>query len=472
MNKKHLIALGVPDDIVDVALQTLNAITQRDRLRGKEIKKRIKKFLSAPEDYITDEDFGKLARVMLSKEEEQELPAEPVPYQTWGKDIDEAAHLQMEHACLIPHAVGGALMPDAHFGYGLPIGGVLAMENAIIPYAVGVDIACRMKLSILDLPPDTLKTQAETYREALEQGTVFGMGRSHRKPQYHEVLDKDWSITRVTRINKDKAYEQLGSSGSGNHFVEFGVLNFAVRNEELDLEAGTYAALLSHSGSRGAGAAVCNTYAGIAQQRLPARYKELGRLAWLELDSEAGQEYWKAMNLMGEYAAANHDIIHRNVIKIAGGKVIASVENHHNFAWKEWHNGKELIVHRKGATPAGEGVMGIIPGSMATPGYLVKGKGNKPSFHSASHGAGRSMSRKEARDTYRINQVKKQLATQGITVLNAGSDEVPYAYKNIHEVMEAQSDLVDVLGEFLPKIVMMAGDKEDTRTGRKSRSKG
>ena len=135
---------------------------------------------------------------------------------------------------------------------------------------------------------------------------------------------------------------------------------------------------------------------------MPKRYKDLGRLAWLDLDSEAGQEYWAAMNLMGDYAAANHAVIHRLVTKLLGAEIIAGVENHHNFAWKERHHGRELIVHRKGATPAGAGVLGVIPGSMADPAFVVRGLGNPQSLNSASHGAGRRMSRKKANDMFRF----------------------------------------------------------------------
>jgi tRNA-splicing ligase RtcB (3'-phosphate/5'-hydroxy nucleic acid ligase) len=220
---------------------------------------------------------------------------------------------------------------------------------------------------------------------------------------------------------------------------------------------------LSHSGSRGTGSSVCDTYSRIAQARLPKAFQELGRLGWLTLESEAGQEYWAAMNLMGEYAAANHEVIHRLVSKNVGARIISGVENHHNFAWKEVHNGEELIVHRKGATPAGEGVLGVIPGSMADPGFVVRGKGNVQSLLSASHGAGRRMSRTAARDKYNFRSVKNDLEQKGIRVLSAGADEVPYAYKNILDVMAAQSDLVEIVGRFDPKIVKMAdgGPAED-----------
>jgi tRNA-splicing ligase RtcB (3'-phosphate/5'-hydroxy nucleic acid ligase) len=164
------------------------------------------------------------------------------------------------------------------------------------------------------------------------------------------------------------------------------------------------------------------------------------------------------MNLMGDYAAANHDVIHRLVSKLLGAKIIAGVENHHNFAWKEFHNGKEVIVHRKGSTPAGEGVLGVIPGSMADPAFVVRGKGNKASLESASHGAGRQMSRRKAKEKFTWNATRRNLEKRGIHVLSAGADEVPGAYKPIEEVMLAQTDLVDIVGKFQPRIVKMCGD--------------
>jgi tRNA-splicing ligase RtcB len=195
--------------------------------------------------------------------------------------------------------------------------------------------------------------------------------------------------------------------------------------------------------------------------------KALTHLAWLSLDEADGQEYWAAMNLMGRYAAANHELIHRHIARKLGAHVILDIENHHNFAWKERHviNGeeRELIVHRKGATPAGPGVMGIIPGSMASPGFLVRGKGQPDSLHSASHGAGRVMSRSKALQSFTWSSVRKQLASAGVELLSAGLDEVPGVYKDIRTVMAAQTDLVEVLGQFQPKLVKMcpAGERAE-----------
>ena len=379
---------------------------------------------------------------------------EPAPWRRWGTDIEEQSLQQMRNACQLPVAVRGALMPDAHLGYGLPIGGVLATRNAVIPYAVGVDIACRMKMTVLDLPPKKLAGERDRLAKTLERETRFGIGAKFRDRRQHDVLDADWGVTEVTRRLKDKAWSQLGTSGSGNHFVEFGTLD--IEDSRAGLDPGQYIALLSHSGSRGTGASVANHYSKIAMALRSDLPKELRHLAWLDLDSDAGQEYWRAMSLMGEYAAANHACIHRSIARALRVKVLLDLENHHNFAWKEEHDGEELIVHRKGATPAGEGVLGIIPGSMATPTYIVRGKGSAASLDSSSHGAGRLMSRKKARVSFTWSAAKKLLEERGVQLLSAGLDEVPMVYKDIDDVMAAQSDLVEPLARFFPRIVKMA----------------
>lgn len=457
MNKKQLLTLGVPADCVASAVAGIQRAAKDKAWRAKDAKRNIGEILKHPDEYVENPYFATFAAELIA--ERNFVRPEPAAYRTWGAEgIDENSHAQMRQACSLPNAVAGALMPDAHLGYGLPIGGVLALDNAVCPYGVGVDIACRMKLSVLDLPPESLDDEGmyHVFRQALEAGTVFGAGRSHDVPQEHPVLDRDWTVTRVTREQKDKAWRQLGTSGSGNHFVEFGLLT--LDQPELGLEAGRYVALLSHSGSRGPGHAVCSLYSDIAADRLPKRFADLRHLAWLDLDTQEGQEYWAAMNLMGEYAAANHDVIHRLVSRLAGADVIAGVENHHNFAWKEMHFGRELIVHRKGATPAGAGVLGVIPGSMATPAYVVRGRGEPTSLDSAAHGAGRVMSRRAARDKFRFKAVQQDLAKKGVRVLSAGADEVPYVYKNIDEVMARQSDLVEAIARFDPKVVRMCDD--------------
>ncbi len=379
---------------------------------------------------------------------------QPAPWRQWGHDIDTASVDQMRRACELPISVRGALMPDAHLGYGLPIGGVLATRNAVIPYAVGVDIACRMKLSVWDRPPEDLDACPERLSQAIEHQTSFGIGASFDNRRRHRVMDEDWRITAVTDRSKNKAWSQLGTSGSGNHFVEFGVLELT--EPELGLDPGRYLALLSHSGSRGVGNLVARHYSELAMALHADLPKQHRHLSWLELDTEEGHDYWRAMELMGRYAAANHELIHHHIGLELGAEVIAGVENHHNFAWIEEHDGEEVVVHRKGATPAGRNVLGIIPGSMATTAFVVRGTGNEASLRSAAHGAGRRMSRTQAKKRYRWSDVAALLRERKVRLLSAGLDEIPMAYKNIDEVMAAQSDLVRPVGRFQPRLVKMA----------------
>jgi len=462
MTGKDLIKLGFkPGPAIGVALRLIDAA---EKLPGKgELKRQLKAVLHDPAGNTSHPLFAEVATTLI---EQANRPAfvereQPAPYQVWGENLDESALDQMRAAVRLPVAVAGALMPDAHLGYGLPIGGVLATDNSVIPYAVGVDIACRMKLSVFDLPADQMKRLNDTLIRALQRETKFGMGAEFSKPLQHDVLDEDWSVTGITKHLFDKARAQLGTSGSGNHFVEFGILS--LDKPDIGLEAGEYLALLSHSGSRGAGATVASHYSRLAMDLHPELPQNLRHLAWLDLNTEPGQEYWAAMNLMGKYAAANHALIHQRVARAIGAHVIAGIENHHNFAWKETHGGREVIVHRKGATPAGTNVLGVIPGSMAAPGFVVRGKGKPESLESASHGAGRQMSRTAAREKFRWAYVRPILEDAGVQLLSAGIDEVPGAYKDIHTVMAAQSDLVEIVARFDPRIVKMAdaGEKPE-----------
>lgn len=348
-------------------------------------------------------------------------------------------------------------MPDAHLGFGLPIGGVLATRNAVIPKAVGVDIACRMKMTVLDRDTSHLDRYRTQLIQTLERETRFGVGSRFDKPRDHAVLDDDWSDPVVKRV-QDRARKQLGSSGSGNHFVEFGLLT--IDDPRCGLEPGEYLALLSHSGSRGAGAYVAQHWSKLAKSLHPHLPKHLRELAWLDLQHEEGQRYWNAMQLMGRYAEANHDCIHRHILKTLGAESLLSLENHHNFAWLEEHGGEEVVVHRKGATPAGEGVLGVIPGSMTAPTHVVIGKGDTDSLCSSAHGAGRQMSRKKAKETYRKADLRNAVDEAGVHLISAGIDEAPMVYKDIGEVMAAQSDLVESIATFAPRIVRMAGSGE------------
>ncbi len=461
MNSKHLARLGVPPgEPTRAAL----AFISRFCLAGndkQQIPTAVEAVFQNPAAFVNDELRAEFARALIAVP--TTFTPGNAPWRQWGADLESQAIAQMARSCELPVSVAGALMPDAHVGYGLPIGGVLATDNAVIPYAVGVDIACRMKLTVLDWPVSALTERHEELVRAIEAETRFGVGATFQRRREHEVLDADWTVGKPTRSNRDRAWAQLGTSGSGNHFVEFGVLTIGL-DAGLPIPAGEYLALLSHSGSRGTGAAVCDHYSKLAMAMHPELPREYRQLAWFDLDSPEGQEYWSAMELMGRYAAANHELIHRHIARHLGAEVLVDIENHHNFAWKERHlvHGAErdVVVHRKGATPAHAGVLGIIPGSMATPGYVVRGKDGEGSLGSASHGAGRVMSRTKAVQTFDWTAVNPVLKERNVRLLSAGLDEVPGVYKDIRQVMAAQVDLVDVLAEFMPRLVKMAPSGE------------
>jgi tRNA-splicing ligase RtcB len=418
-----------------------------------------------PGQFLAEPLMAELAREcirLLPKEEQSDnLRESPLAYPIWGREaIDDGSLAQMDNAMRLPVSVAGALMPDAHIGYGLPIGGVLATDNAVIPYAVGVDIACRMRLSIYEVSPHLLGQKKGLFEDSLLEQTAFGMGAQWkgRDRAEHEVLDDPaWNATRLLQSLQDNAARQLGTSGTGNHFVEWGA--FRLHEPLLGLKPGEYLALLSHSGSRSVGFKIADRYSKLAMEKHPDLDQSVRHLAWLSLDSEEGQEYWLSMELAGRFASANHAIIHWRVAEAVGLREAAAVENHHNFAWQETlPDGRAVIVHRKGATPAGKGVLGVIPGSMGDPGYVVRGKGASQALESASHGAGRLMSRKSALNSISKPARDSYLKERGVTLLGGGLDESPQAYKPIEQVIAAQSDLVDVMGKFSPRIVRMADE--------------
>jgi tRNA-splicing ligase RtcB (3'-phosphate/5'-hydroxy nucleic acid ligase) len=444
-------ALGLALQVIEKNFSTLPAADQLSLL---------KQVLADPATYLQDEHFGVVANQLLQ-------PADPIiplqeekAYAIYGAaGIEQGALNQMQTAMRLPVTVGGALMPDAHQGYGLPIGGVLATHNVVIPYGVGVDIGCRMCMTLYAMPPALLQQKTDTFKKMLTDNTRFGIA-TFKKPQDDAIFERqEFQNLSILRGLKDRAWQQIGSSGGGNHFVEFGVVEVTEAINELKVPVGQYLAVLSHSGSRGLGANIARHYTDVAMNlcKLPAEAKHL---AWLGLDTEAGQEYWLAMNLAGDYASACHHQIHNRLAAALGEKPIAMIENHHNFAWREKDaSGREIIVHRKGATPAGKGVLGIIPGSMASPGFIVRGKGLAASISSASHGAGRLMSRTKAKENISPTAVKAMLQREGVELIGSGLDEAPMAYKNIYQVMEYQKDLVDTLGTFMPRIVRMCGDE-------------
>jgi tRNA-splicing ligase RtcB (3'-phosphate/5'-hydroxy nucleic acid ligase) len=414
-----------------------------------------------PENYLNEPVFGELARLLTEKpvQKKQKKPVlnkAGLEFKIYGEEnIDPEAIRQMAMAMKLPISVKGALMPDAHLGYGLPIGGVLATYNAVIPYGVGMDIGCRMCLSIFPFSPKKIDNDRDHIKRILFNETRFGLAE-FKDLEENKILErKEFSEIKFLKSLHKKFAEQLGTSGHGNHFVDVGWVEIKDFSEKVSLNPGAYFAVLSHSGSRNFGAEVCKHYTQVAKQKLELT-GEAARLAWLDLNSEEGQEYWAAMQLAGEYSHTNHRIIHNRLAKVFGENPLTVIENHHNFAWKEkLADGEELIIHRKGATPAGTENVGIIPGTMASPAYIVSGKGNEDSLQSAAHGAGRLMSRNQAKKSFTEGQMKKYLVERGVELLGGGTDESPFAYKDIREVMKHQKDLVNILGVFHPRIVRM-----------------
>ncbi len=467
ISAKELRAIGYPESpVIPVAMNVMEKhFKHHTKEEAFEI---LKAVLQSPKDYASDEVLSAIAEKLLPKEKtegaEISLNNAGIHFNVFGAEhIEEGAIHQMDQAAKLPVAVAGALMPDAHHGYGLPIGGVLATENAVIPYGVGVDIGCRMCLSIFDIDVKDLTQREAFFVRELGEATLFGSGAQFQQPSNHEVMEHNafYELPLLKQLH-GRAWKQLGSSGSGNHFAEFGIIEIDETDTVLGVPAGKYVGFVSHSGSRGLGANIANYYTRLAmsKRRLP---QEAKHLAWFTLDEAEGIEYWIAMNLAGDYASACHHIIHEKIARQLGRKPITMVENHHNFAWKEMYNGREVIVHRKGATPAGKNVLGIIPGSMTAPGFIVKGKGEEASLNSASHGAGRRMSRTQANASITQNALKEELAKHNVKLLGGGLDEAPFAYKDIELVMQSQKALVDVVGKFTPKIVKMCG-AETNRT--------
>lgn len=456
MNGKQLSELGFTGLQIGLALKAV-AERQEAGISEENILKELLELKENPETY-KEAVYEKLAFCLNENRKKEEISFKLNPsgirYPVWGEElIDQGAKAQMNVAMRLPVSRLGALMPDAHVGYGLPIGGVLATENAVIPYGVGVDIGCSMMLSVFPCSFDTFSV--EEYKKLLIEHTRFGAGEGFEKSQRedHEVLHESlWQQKGLLRGLHERAVAQIGSSGSGNHFAEFGVMTF--EKEEEGVAAGQYLALLTHSGSRGFGAKVAGHFTALAQKMclLPP---EAAKLAWLSLDTEEGEAYWQAMALAGRYALANHELIHGRLARALAETPLLQARNSHNLAWREQLDGREYIVHRKGATPAAVGQLGLIPGSMADTGYLVRGKGNEAALLSASHGAGRQLGRRAAERSIPETNMKAYLAQRGVTLIGGGIDEAPQAYKPIEAVLAYQTDLVEKVASFQPRVVRM-----------------
>jgi tRNA-splicing ligase RtcB len=373
------------------------------------------------------------------------INSERIPIYLWLDDIEKGALEQAIHLANLPFAFKHiAIMPDCHQGYGMPIGGVLATREVIIPNAVGVDIGCGMiavETSLVDIPPDQLKEVLGAARQAIP------VGFDHQKD------DQAWTgfdhapDTRVIQEEISSARRQLGTLGGGNHFIEV----------QKEAAGDGHIWLMIHSGSRNFGYKVARYYHDLAA-KMSTRWKsEIPNkdLSCLPMDTVEGQDYFRSMKFCLDFAQANRSLMMVRLVEIlaaiTGAATLREINIHHNYAAFENHYGRDVLVHRKGATRATSGLTGIIPGSMGTPSYITCGQGNPESFMSSSHGAGRRMGRNEAKRSLDLNA--EQAKMKGILHGLRGKrdlDEAPGAYKDIDQVMVNQQDLVRIEHKLLP----------------------
>lgn len=367
-------------------------------------------------------------------------------YVLWGKDLIEQKAIDQLEMCLrIDPAIRGAGMPDMHPGYAMPIGGIVDLADAASPSYVGFDISCMVMYTRLEITDDTMTPELyKMLANVLRKVTHFGIGKGPGNADHKVMGDTGWLFGKAKSL-KDKAAEQLGTSGGGNHFADIVV----------DDEG--YVGLLTHSGSRGTGHKLATHYTKLAAQETSAIAKDVpSEHGWLSMSSDAGREYFRAMLLMGEYAKANHEIIHDRFMDTNGLSSDVRIWNRHNFIWD---NGDGSYRHRKGATPSEKGVLGLIPGTSSTPSFIVEGRGQELSLNSSSHGAGRPWSRTQAKKVHD----KEMYADQkyGIIHYSVAKDETEQAYKSIEQVMARQTDLVEIVTRLHPKVVIMGGKRSD-----------
>lgn len=379
---------------------------------------------------------------------EKTIKTEKLPIYSWTREIEEGALEQAKNLANLPVAFHHiAIMSDVHEGYGMPIGGIMATKGAVVPNAVGVDIGCGMRTTQTSLKLEEIKPKIKDLLHEVIRSIPTGF--YHHKVKQDSELFKNPPESPIIAQELEAAKYQLGTLGGGNHFIE------VLKDKDDQIW------FMVHSGSRNFGYKTAEYY----HKKALAIHSEHKDLAWLETDKKIGREYFDAMNYAVEFARLNRTHILDKVIEVVT-RILGNFENklpldiHHNFASFEEHFGEQVYVHRKGATRAFKDEEGIIPGSMGTPSYIVRGLGNEKSFKSCSHGAGRCMSRKKAKKTFEFNQLKKELEDKKITLEAAHKsqalEEAPGAYKDIDEVIKKQEDLVEVIYRLEPMGVVVA----------------
>lgn len=383
------------------------------------------------------------------------INTERIPIKLWLEDIEQGALEQARNMANLPFAFRHvALMPDSHEGYGMPIGGVLATKGAIIPNAVGVDIGCGMcalKTNLTEMPVEKLKKIMSGIREVVPLGF-----HHHKQKQDISLMPSTLEIVKSGIVEKEfeSARTQIGTLGGGNHFIE------------IQKGSDNHIWIMIHSGSRNIGLKVADFYNKKAQklnEQWHASVEKSKNLAFLPIDTQEAQDYITEMNYCVNFAFANRKLMMDNIQKVFADVLEGNfveldfVNIAHNYARWEHHYNSDVLVHRKGATSAREGETGIIPGSQGSKSYIVQGKGNQESFQSCSHGAGRTLGRKQAQRVLDLEGEIAKMDAQGILHAIRGRndlDEAPGAYKNIDVVMQNQNDLVDILVELKPLAVI------------------
>ena len=386
----------------------------------------------------------------------QVLATEKKPIKMWLEELEDGALEQAKHLANLPFTFKHiALMPDCHQGYGMPIGGVLATTDVVVPNAVGVDIGCGMCAIKTSIQRDITKEELEKICELIRK--VVPVGFAHHKENLNDkfmpCLPYDKDTYNVIFEEYTNALFQLGTLGGGNHFIE------------LQKDEEGFVWIMVHSGSRNLGYKVAKYYNELAVRLNKQYYTSVPKewdLAFLPLNTPVASYYLAEMQYCVDFALANRQVIIEKVsecIKEVMGETIFSnfLNIAHNYAAIEKHYGKEVMVHRKGATRAFKGELGIIPGSQGTTSYIVEGKGNRESFKSCSHGAGRKMGRKEAQHTLNLEEQKKVLDGAGVVhsiKTEKDLDEAPGAYKDINQVMKNQNNLVEIKIKLKPIAVV------------------
>lgn len=379
----------------------------------------------------------------------REITTEKIPIKMWLEEIEDGALEQAKNLANLPFAFHHiAIMPDSHQGYGMPIGGVLATKDVIIPNAVGVDIGCGMcavKTSLTDIDTETLKKIMGEIRKAIPVGF-----NKHQEAQDGSLMPQYDGFGGIIHQEYNNALYSLGTLGGGNHFIE------------IQKGSDGHIWIMIHSGSRNFGLKIAEHYNKLAIKLNELWYSDSGvpkewELAFLPLESEEGKAYIREMNYAVEFALANRKLMMDRIkdifIKETNCDFDEMINIAHNYARLENHFGHNVMVHRKGATLATVDTIGIIPGSQGTKSYIVKGKGNRDSFNSCSHGAGRKMGRNQAQKNLNLEEEIKKLDDQGILHAIRGVkdlDEASGAYKDIDVVMKNQEDLVEILVELTP----------------------